>query len=131
MIAQNDLNRQIPDEFFVTLPTLKTFSVWSNSLTGSVPSSIKTLTQFTVLDIEQNNFSGSIFTPELFNLTGTLKKLRVSSNQFVDQIPDSIDEFSILDDLWIANNSVFGTLPTQLGNLKFLSKYRYLLPIYL
>lgn len=121
-LPENDLIGQIPDEFFTTLPALKTFSVWANSLSGPFPLSIKTLTQFTILDIEQNNFSGSIFTSELFNLTGSLKKLRVSSNQFVDQIPDSIGEFSLLDDLWIANNAISGTLPTQLGTLQLLTE---------
>ena len=96
--------------------------LWSNNINGTLPASIGTLTQFRILDIEANKFTGPLFTPEFSNLTDTLRKLWVSFNEFEDEIPSTIGDFSLLDNLWIAGNKLQGTLPTELGMLTLMGK---------
>jgi len=121
--AVNKVSGSIPDEFFFTTPSLINVSFFGNAITGTLPVSIGSLTQLSILDLENNRLTGPLFTPGLFKLTNTLNKLWVSFNEFEDEIPPTISQFSLLENLWAAENKLQGTLPTELGMLNSLSKY--------
>jgi Leucine-rich repeat (LRR) protein len=94
--------------------------VYSNRLNGTLPSEIGYLTNLELLDLESNSLSGQLFIPELFNIAGTIRRLRGSDNHFEGTIPQNITNFSNLRELWVADNMFNGTIPegiTTLTNL--------------
>ncbi|KAL5990934.1 hypothetical protein ACLOJK_011839 [Asimina triloba] len=80
---------------------------------------VKILTAFTVLDLSNNKFRGSIPAS-----TGDLKSLRVlnmSYNDLEGGLPASLGNVRELESLDLSNNRLSGEIPWQLTKLTFLS----------
>ncbi|KAL5987464.1 hypothetical protein ACLOJK_035212 [Asimina triloba] len=79
----------------------------------------KILTAFTLIDISDNKFRGSI--PKSVGDLGSLRSLNLSYNSFTDQIPATLGSLSVLETLDLSQNSLSGEIPSQLTKLNFLA----------
>ena len=104
------------------MPSLQSIGLFNNKLTGSIPTTIGTLTNLEFLDLEGNMLTGELFFEEMLHVANTLKSLRVSFNFLEGDITSSINNFEQLEDFWAANNRITGSIPPQLCQLKNLSK---------
>ena len=88
---------------------------YGNNLVGTIPASIGSLTNLTMLYLNNNQLSGSIPT-EIGNLT-QLTSLYLLANQLSGSIPVSIGNLTKLAALWLDGNKLNGSIPTEIGNL--------------
>jgi Leucine-rich repeat (LRR) protein len=93
--------------------------LWSNSLTGSIPTELGNLSNLTILSLSSNDLTGTIPT-ELGNLSN-LTSLYLYSNELTGTIPTELGNLSNLSYLSLGNNDLTGTIPTELGNLSNLT----------
>jgi hypothetical protein len=103
------------------IPTLSSINVFANKLSGDLPRELGNLELLQKLDIERNQFSGSLFFNNFFDLADTLVELRASINNFTDKIPD-MSEFKSLKKLWLANNTFTGEIHESITTLTGLGK---------
>ncbi|KAE8683441.1 putative nucleic acid binding protein [Hibiscus syriacus] len=86
-----------------------------NLLQGSIP---RWLRNIQILDLSENNFTGSI--PSEVG-QGNIRYLKLSDNRISGRIPFSLcqenNELMLLD---LSNNNLFGTVPTSFGNCRSL-----------
>ncbi|GMY04808.1 putative receptor protein kinase TMK1 [Fagus crenata] len=84
---------------------------WNNSLSGTLPSDLGTLTQLTYLSLRRNSFSGPI--PSLANLT-SLQQLYLDNNNFTS-IPNGFFQgLTSLQSLTLNSDLASWTIPTEL-----------------
>ncbi|KAF3954285.1 hypothetical protein CMV_020350 [Castanea mollissima] len=93
----------------------------NQSLTGTLPSNLGTLTRLTTLSFQGNSLSGPI--PSLANLT-SLQQLYLDNNNFSSIPSDFFGSFQNLYDLRLSFNNLNGTLPKSFGATSL--KYLYL-----
>ena len=122
MIENNNLNGSLPKE--IAIPSLESLQLYNNSL-SDLPSEIGNLTSLKILDLEANQFSGTIFFDNFDHLAGSLEELRVSKNTFDGQVPD-LSAFKSLRILWLAMNDFSGDLPESITKLSRLGSYIHL-----
>ncbi|TVU33046.1 hypothetical protein EJB05_24827, partial [Eragrostis curvula] len=92
----------------------------ANKFEGVLPNSIGNLsTQLELLDIEENNITGTI-TEGIGNLIN-LNVLDMGSNTLFGTIPASLSKLTKLDILYLSNNALSGHIPVGLGNLSILT----------
>ncbi|CAI9100113.1 OLC1v1037043C1 [Oldenlandia corymbosa var. corymbosa] len=84
-------------------------------LSGSIPSTITTLTRLTFLRLKGNNLSGPI--PTALGNLNKLTFLDLSSNSLTGSIPASVTKLTNLDGFDFSNNSLCGAIP-QGGKLQ-------------
>nr|XP_010927978.1 protein NSP-INTERACTING KINASE 1 isoform X1 [Elaeis guineensis] len=87
----------------------------SQSLSGTLSSSIGNLTNLETVLLQNNNISGPI-PPEIGRLS-KLKTLDLSNNYFTGEIPTSIGQMESLQYLRLNNNSLSGAFPLSLAKL--------------
>ena len=87
----------------------------SNSLNGSVPSSIGDLTELINLRLNGNSLFNTL-PISIGNLT-KLEVFWIANNNMIGSIPASIGNLVNLQSLFIDNNQFSGTLPTEMENL--------------
>ena len=87
----------------------------SNNLQGTIPSSIRNLTNLLSLYLSSNQLTGSI-PPELGSMTN-LQILNLSYNQLTGSIPPRLGSMTNLLWLYLYNNQLSGTIPKELKNL--------------
>jgi hypothetical protein len=85
------------------------------NMTGTIPSSIASLTNLRTLDLAANSLLGSI--PTAIGQLTKLQLLLLESNKLTGQLPTEIAELSSLEKLWLYANQLKGTLPSELGEL--------------
>ncbi|KAJ3355478.1 hypothetical protein HDU83_003456 [Entophlyctis luteolus] len=96
------------------LTNLKRISFNQMNLVGQLPDSFSCLTDLTHLNLSDNSLTGS-----LEPLMG-LKKLvilDISSNKLDEEIPTSISNLVLLEQLILKNNSIPGRIPAEIGTL--------------
>nr|GEW46624.1 hypothetical protein [Tanacetum cinerariifolium] len=86
-----------------------------NGFTGTIPESIRSLTNLTTLDLGGNNFNGII--PKTICSLTKLTSLNLYGNNFSGTIPMSIGSLTKLKSLGLSDNSFYGTIPREFGNL--------------
>ncbi|KAJ0965458.1 hypothetical protein J5N97_026596 [Dioscorea zingiberensis] len=87
----------------------------SQSLSGTLSSSVGNLTNLEILLLQNNNISGPV-PPELGKLS-KLHTLDLSNNCFTGEIPSSLGQLRSLEYLRLSNNSLYGAFPLSLGNI--------------
>ncbi|AES92453.1 putative protein kinase RLK-Pelle-LRR-II family [Medicago truncatula] len=87
----------------------------SQSLSGTLSSSIANLTNLKQVLLQNNNISGKI-PPELGNLP-KLQTLDLSNNRFSGFIPSSLNQLNSLQYMRLNNNSLSGPFPVSLSNI--------------
>ncbi|CDP18613.1 unnamed protein product [Coffea canephora] len=95
---------------------LKTLVVAKNNITGSIPLEIGNLTQLHTLNLSSNYISGEI--PREVGKLTSLLKLDLHDNQLTGGIPQELGV--LMEFLDLSTNSLNGTLPELLGDLKHL-----------
>lgn len=112
------LTGPIPENTLGKLDALKTLSLRSNRLSGSLPSDISSLPSLRFLFLQNNNFSG----PIPANFSPSLSILDLSFNSFTGHIPQIIQNLTQLTGLNLQNNSLSGPIPNlTLPRLKHLN----------
>uniref|UniRef100_A0A1J3JVM3 non-specific serine/threonine protein kinase n=1 Tax=Noccaea caerulescens TaxID=107243 RepID=A0A1J3JVM3_NOCCA len=98
-----------PDGFVLSL------GAPSQSLSGTLASSIGNLTYLQTVLLQNNYITGHI-PPEIGKLM-KLKTLDLSTNKFTGQIPLTLSHSTNLQYLRVNNNSLTGTIPSSLANM--------------
>jgi Leucine-rich repeat (LRR) protein len=103
-------------------------SLYSNQLTGLIPSSLGSLINLWYLYLLFNQLSGSI--PSSLGNLINLQSLVLLLNQLTGLISSSLGSLTILYGLYLSSNQLTGLIPSSLGNLINL-QYLYLDSSYL
>ncbi|KAL4338428.1 hypothetical protein AHAS_Ahas12G0209200 [Arachis hypogaea] len=114
-LSNNSFNCSIPPSMG-QLDKLKFLSLGSNHIEGPIPIELEHLVNLEVLDLSHNKISGVI--PSWIGQLSRLSILDVSNNRLEGPIP-----FGILNHcnyVQLSNNSISGSLPSQMGNLSYL-----------
>ncbi|CAJ1952097.1 unnamed protein product [Cylindrotheca closterium] len=101
---------------------IKSLSLPSNRLTGSIPSMIGNLSQLTHLELEDNGLTGSI--PISIGNLRQLAHLELDDNSLTGSIPVSIGNLRQLTHLELDANELTGSIPISIGNLRQLTTLR-------
>ncbi|XP_054817535.1 receptor-like protein EIX2 isoform X2 [Prosopis cineraria] len=96
-----------------SLLQLRSLDLHENGFSGEIPWTFKYCTSLVLINLEGNNFSGSV--PEWMQQNVSVLKLR--SNQFTGSIPPELCSLSNLIVLDLANNNLSGSIPRCLGKL--------------
>lgn len=143
--SYNDIEGSLPMNLGINLPNLQTIGLGYNRLTGPIPGSLANVSSLVNIFVPRNEFTGKLpvlgnmpslhrivvslnrlgngesddksFFSSLINAT-SLEELSVDGNNLEGVLPESIGNFStILKRLNLAENFMFGSIPTGLGNL--------------
>jgi Leucine-rich repeat (LRR) protein len=87
-------------------------SLAGNSITGSLPSDLRSLTALTTLSLNGNSFTG-VLNSEITSLSNLLE-LRLFDNKLTGSIPTEIALLTALDTLQLNLNSFYGSLPREI-----------------
>ncbi|KAK7252588.1 hypothetical protein RIF29_36642 [Crotalaria pallida] len=143
--AYNKFNGSLPPNMFNTLPNLQFFSIYSNQISGTIPTSTTNASLIQLLEFGNNDLVGPVPSMgklqdlSLLNLEGNnlgngstndldflksltncskLFVLSISVNNFGGCLPTFIGNFStLLSELYVAKNEIYGKIPAELGNL--------------
>uniref|UniRef100_A0A2N9GI41 non-specific serine/threonine protein kinase n=1 Tax=Fagus sylvatica TaxID=28930 RepID=A0A2N9GI41_FAGSY len=106
--------------YFSSFPNLLTIDLFNNSLYGTIPDSIGSLSKLTHLNLANNNLSGTI-TPSigpiptsLKNCT-SLKRVRLEGNQLTGNISEAFGIHPSLYYIELSDNNLYGEIPPELG----------------
>ena len=110
----NQLTGSIPTELG-QLTQLKVLNLYSNQLTGPIPTELGQLTQLQLLNLYWNQLTGPIPT-ELGQLT-QLQVLNLTENQLTGPIPTELGQLTQLRSLSLHDNELTGKIPVELGDL--------------
>ena len=122
-----------------SMASLVELKLYYNSLSGTLPSQLGLLTNLQVLDLQNNQFTGSVTTtvgsmgslkwlnlggnslsgslPSQLGLLTNLEALDLYYNIFTSNIPTAVGSMGSLQSLSLYMNLLVGTLPSQLGLL--------------
>ncbi|KAJ0491448.1 putative protein kinase RLK-Pelle-LRR-III family [Helianthus annuus] len=101
---------KIPNNTIGTLIHLRTLSLRSNALTGTIPPDFSNLVNLKNLFLQRNNFSGE-FPATLLKTTGLIH-LDLSGNNFSGEIPVKVNDLKNLTNLLLQNNKFSGDIPS-------------------
>ena len=87
----------------------------NESLAGTIPSSIGSLTALRGLYIGGNHLTGSI--PSSIGSLTSLLRIYLNTNSLTGTIPSSIGSLSLLSYLLLNSTSISGTIPSSIGSM--------------
>lgn len=113
----NWLSKPVSEWYGITVihGRVKKVELFTNSLSGTIPSSIGNLSDMTLLNLSSNQISGSI--PLSIGNLSSVTGLHFFSNQLTGSIPTSIGNLSNITSLNLSGNQLSGAIPASLGNL--------------
>lgn len=91
---------------------LKNLWVKGNKITGRLPDSVAVLAELEYLDLHANDMSGPL--PTIWN-TPKLKIVRAEDNRISGALPAQLFSQPRLEQVYLHNNELTGTLPTSLS----------------
>ncbi|KAK4275582.1 hypothetical protein QN277_018638 [Acacia crassicarpa] len=112
-LGNNQLVGQVPLAMGSSLQSLRALDLQNNGFSGDVPLTFHKCASLVLINLEGNNFSGSIQTWMPQNVS--VVKLR--SNQFTGTIPPHLCTLSKLIVLDLANNKLSGSIPHCLSSI--------------
>jgi len=117
-LSQNDMSGSIPD----VLPgSLRTINLAWNLFDGSIPSSLFKLTELVSLDLDINYFTGPL-SKDIIKLSN-LETLSIGAS-LENLYPDMTKYVIDINTTFPAQNSLTGTLATELGRMTMLASFR-------
>ncbi|CAN8258961.1 unnamed protein product [Cochlearia groenlandica] len=102
------LSGQIPEGIFGNLTQLRTLSLRSNALTGTLPLDLGSSSDLRRLYLQGNRFSGEI--PEVLFSLSNLVRLDLADNGFSGEISSGFKNLTRLKTLYLENNKLSGSL---------------------
>ncbi|XP_015693400.1 receptor kinase-like protein Xa21 [Oryza brachyantha] len=146
-VSNNSLTGRIPPDIGYTLPNIESLGLSANKFEGSIPTSLLNATQLQYLNLADNKLTGIMplfgsltkldtldvaynmleagdwgFVSSLSNCF-RLTELLLDGNNFQGNLPNSFGNLSrSLESLWIRDNKISGHIPSEIGNLKSLTK---------
>ncbi|XP_022716770.1 receptor-like protein 12 [Durio zibethinus] len=115
----NVRSNQLGGSLLVPPPSTRVFLISKNRLRGQLPSSICSLNSLEILDLSDNNLSGT-FPTCLGAFSDGLSILDLHRNNFHGNIPDSFVKGNVLQTINLSNNDLDGPLPKSLMNCSML-----------
>ena len=104
------------------LTSLERLIISGMKVQGPILSYLNGASKLTLLDVNSNNFTGSI--PDTFSEEHpALGYLNLELNQFTGEIPTSIGAFTSLTTLNLQHNQIKGSIPSELAAIPTLRKY--------
>ncbi|KAK3404374.1 hypothetical protein EUGRSUZ_G00996 [Eucalyptus grandis] len=115
IVSNNRLTGELPP-WICNLSSATVLDLSSNNLIGKLPICLGNISKsLVILNLKGNNFHGSI--PEVL-LRGTqLRVIDLSDNQLQGKLPRSLANCKMLEFINFANNSIVDTFPSWLGSL--------------
>lgn len=114
-LRRNNVQGLLPDELYLTLPSLKVLDLSDNGIAGTISPKISTWTNLEYLNLTSNNLGGSL--PSSIGNLSSLHEMHLAENQLANSIPHTFGNLSRLKHLDLSGNSIRGTIPYELGNL--------------
>eukprot|EP01064_Diplonema_japonicum_P009306 TRINITY_DN16789_c5_g1_i1.p1 TRINITY_DN16789_c5_g1~~TRINITY_DN16789_c5_g1_i1.p1 ORF type:complete len:444 (+),score=38.07 TRINITY_DN16789_c5_g1_i1:51-1382(+) len=115
MLGGNGLVGTLPESL---PPVLRTLDVSFNYFSGTIPKSIANLTNLQHVDLSANSLAGDL--PELSQMH-SLRSVYLGNNALIGTIPTNLNNLHFLTVVSLFGNSLVGTLPAGLGSLPALS----------
>lgn len=100
--------------------TVQGLTPYYDNLVGTIPASLKKLTNLLDLNLSRNHLAGAI-PSELGNLS-KLQNLNLWSNQLTGPIPSTLGNLTNLTSLALSSNQLTGSIPEELANLTNLAQ---------
>ena len=113
-LIDNQLTGSIPSSLG-SLTNLERLGLGENQLMGSIPSSLGGLTNLRELLLDDNQLTGSI--PSSLGSLTNLEYMPLSRNRLTGSIPSSLGNLTNLEYLWLQENQLTGSIPSSLGSL--------------
>ena len=101
-----------------SLSNLQRLELYSNQLSGAIPSQLGSLSNLQRLELHSNQLRGTI--PGELGSLSNLQRLELHSNQLTGTIPSQLGSLSNLTELWLNGNQLSGAIPGELGSLSSL-----------
>ncbi|XP_058214628.1 receptor-like protein 7 [Rhododendron vialii] len=114
--SRNNFNSSIPAEIGNRLPNAWFFSLSYNKLSGPIPASICNGSQFEILNLSNNRFSGTIPQCLIDKGTATLNVLNLQNNSLTGNIMGAFPEGCTLRTIELNGNKLEGEIPNSLAN---------------
>ncbi|OMO83613.1 hypothetical protein CCACVL1_11318 [Corchorus capsularis] len=115
IISKNKLTGKIPS-LICSLEILEILDLSENNLSGTLPICIGGFSiLLTILDLQRNKFHGNI--PHSFLQGNRLQTINLGSNDLDGPLPKSLVNCSWLEVLNVGNNKIYDTFPHWLGAL--------------
>ncbi|KAE8685447.1 Alpha/beta-Hydrolases superfamily protein [Hibiscus syriacus] len=114
-VANNHLSGEIPP-IFCNLSSILVLDLSNNNMTGMLPPCLASLAEsLEVLNLQSNHFTGAI--PPKYPKNCRLKMMDISRNQLQGRIPRSLAHCNLLEELILGNNLINDSFPYWLGGL--------------
>uniref|UniRef100_A0A7S4EKM4 Disease resistance R13L4/SHOC-2-like LRR domain-containing protein n=1 Tax=Pseudo-nitzschia australis TaxID=44445 RepID=A0A7S4EKM4_9STRA len=115
LLRDGNLVGTIPTQMGLLDPDLEVLDLSLNSLTGTIPSEIASLTKLTILDLSNNKITGTI--PLEIVQMEKLSVLYLGNNELAGSIPNDIGKLSSVEYFGLSNNELTGLIPREIGSL--------------
>ncbi|CAM8924674.1 unnamed protein product [Rhodiola kirilowii] len=119
-IHSNHFTGTLAQDMDVALPKLTWFSIWNNSFTGTIPSSLSNISGLSVCYLAGNRFRGRV--PDSLGNLQNLRLLQLSKNSLGSEMSndlsfvDSLTNCTKLERIDLSYNMLSGTLSDSIGN---------------
>ncbi|XP_058110897.1 putative receptor-like protein kinase At3g47110 [Magnolia sinica] len=113
-LSGNELSGQIPYSSFGNFTSLYILDLSENNLSGSIPSTIGNCINLQFIYLQNNHFSSSL-PKQLFSLP-SLIDLFVQNNSFTGYLTPKVSYLKALGRFIVSNNKLSGEIPSWLGN---------------
>ncbi|KAH6765072.1 hypothetical protein C2S51_016321 [Perilla frutescens var. frutescens] len=118
-LSSSSISGSIPSSLG-SLSRLNSLSLSNNNITGNMPTALENLHSLSLLDLSQNSLTGQI--PTEISSLRNLTKLDLSSNYLSGAIPFEFTSLSRLKQLNLSKNSLSSSIPAQIGNLSLIQE---------